>query len=202
MIVQKLSYICANFNLNTFNMLLNNLYVKVFIAVQLFSLSAFAQSPFVVVDTTQVERYQKTDLDTVYRSFKNTTIKILPPKYFIEFSNEEVSGLMNTGTAASIVGFENNDLAYAGYYEKIAQDAFSKVDSAKFLGVEKMKTLRGDPAQFFFYTFVVNKVDVIRVMFVTGDEKQMILLQANYPMAFDALLRPAIIQSFLTVQYN
>ncbi len=183
-------------------MLLKKRYFQTFLIAQLLSLGVYAQNPINVIDTTQMERYQKSDLDTVYRSFKNTTIKILPPKYFLEFSNEQVSGFMNTGTAASIVGFENNDLAYAGYYEKIAKETFSKVDSAKFIGEEKMKTLRGDPAQFFFYSFTVNKVDVIRIMFMTGDDKQMILLQANYPLAFDALLRPAIIQSFLTVEYN
>lgn len=183
-------------------MLLKKINLYSFILAQLFSLGAFAQAQVTMIDTTQMERYQKSDLDTVYRSFKNTSIKILPPKYFIEFSNDQLSGLMNTGTAASIVGFENHDLAYVGYYEKIAKDAFSQVDSAQFLGVEKMKTLRGDPAQFFFYSFVVNKIDIIRIMFVTGDYKQMILLQANYPKAFDALLRPAIIQSFLTVEYN
>lgn len=197
-----MSYLCSNFNIKVFNMLLKKLLIKAFVILQLFPLSAFSQNQVVVIDTSHVEAYQKSDLDSVYRNFKNTTIKIRPPKYFIEFNNDQVSGLMNTGTAASIVGFENNDLAYAGYYEKIAKEAFSKVDSAQFMGVEQMKTLRGDPAQFFFYTFVVNKIDVIRIMFVTGDDKQMILLQANYPMAFDALLRPAIIQSFLTVEYN
>ncbi len=175
--------------------------VLIFIIVQYLSLGVNAQSQF-VIDSTSVDRYQNSDIDSVYREFKNTTVKIRPPKYFVEFSNDQLSGFMNTGTAGSIVGFENNELAYAGYYEKIAQDAFSKVDSAKFLGSEKVITQKGDPAQFFFYTFVVDKVDVIRIMFVTGDNTQMILLQANYPMAFDALLRPAIIKSFLTVDYN
>jgi hypothetical protein len=168
---------------------------------QFFALCASAQNQN-FIDTTQMEMYQKQDLDSVYRSFKNTTIKIRTPRYFLEFSNDQVSGFMNTGTAASIVGFENNDLAYAGYYELIAEQSFSQVDSAKYLGVEKVKTLSGKPAQFFFYSFVVDKVDVIRIMFVTGDDKQMILLQANYPLVFDALLRQVILQSFLTVEFN
>ena len=176
-------------------------YVLLFLLAQFFATCVTAQNQS-FIDTTQMEMYQKQDLDSVYRSFKNTTIKIRTPRYFLEFSNDQVSGFMNTGTAASIVGFENNDLAYAGYYELMAEEAFSKVDSAKYLGVEKVKTLSGKPAQFFFYTFTVDNVDVIRIMFVTGDEKQMILLQANYPLVFDPLLRQVIVQSFLTVEFN
>lgn len=174
----------------------------VFTFIQLIVLCAFSQNQVVIIDTTQTEMYQKADLDSVYRKFENTSIKIKTPKHFLEFSNDEVSGFMNTGTAASIVGFENEEVPYIGYYEDYAEEAFSQVDYAELIGSKTVKTNSNLSAQFFFYSFVVDKVDVIRIIFVTGDEKQMIMLQANYPQAFDALLRQVVIQSFLTVEFK
>ncbi|MDD2634085.1 MAG: hypothetical protein PHW82_01140 [Bacteroidales bacterium] len=179
---------------------------KIFILIiaQCFCVIAFSQNvqdSVVIVDTTDASVYRDMDLSKEYQGFKNTNITIRPPKHFMEFSSDEVSGFLNTGTAASIVGFEYKDVPYIGFYENVADSAFSAVDNAKFLGFEETKTLAGYQAKFYFYGFVVDKVDIIRIMFVTGDEKQMIFLQANYPAGFDMLLRPVIVQSLLSVEF-
>lgn len=173
------------------------------ILITLFSYSSFSQNTTdtVVVDTTNASMYRDMDLSREYQGFKNTNITIRPPKHFIEFSSDEMSGFLNTGTAASIVGFEYLDVPYLGYYEKYADSAFNSADNAKLLGVEETKTQAGYKAKFYFYNFVVDEVDIIRIMFVTGDEKQMIFLEVNYPAGFDMLLRPVIVQSLLSVEF-
>lgn len=164
--------------------------------------TSVAQNNVIISDTVQAEQYRKTDLETEYKQFKNTNIRIRPPLHFQEFSSEEVSGFMNPGTAASIVAFEYPETPYIGFYDTIASKAFGQVDNAKLIGTEEARTIGGSPAKFYFYSFKVDDVEAIRIMFITGNETQMVFLQANYPLAFDALIRQVIVQSFLTVQYK
>ncbi len=170
-----------------------------FLAVLVFSQNI--QDSVVIVDTTDASMYRDMDLSREYQTFKNTNISIRPPKHFIEFSSDEVSGFVNTGTAASIVGFENKEIPYLGFYENYADSAFSSIEHASFLGSEELKTQAGYEAKLYFYAFVVDEIDVVRIMFITGDEKQMIFLEANYPAGFDMLLRPVIVQSLLSVEF-
>ncbi|PLX07274.1 MAG: hypothetical protein C0596_11715 [Marinilabiliales bacterium] len=177
--------------------------ITLLIAFQLFSIMTFSQSlqDTVRIDTTDMSMYRELDLMPEYQYFKNTNVSIRPPKYFIEFSSNEASGFLSTGTAANIVGFEYDQVPYLGYYENIADSAFSVVDNARFITSEKGVTQEGYKAQYFFYSFVIDDVDIIRIMFVTGDDKRMIYMQANYPAGFDALLRPVIVQSLLSVKF-
>lgn len=162
----------------------------------------FAQNPVNMEDTVQAALFRHTDLDTTYRYFKNTDIKILPPKHFVEFSSGETSGFVNTGTAASIVAAEYKDTPYVGYYDALAEEAFSQVKNAVFTGERSTETYSGRPAKFYFYKFTSKGVKVHRIIFFTGDETQMVFLQANYPATFDALIRDVIMESFLTVEYE
>ncbi len=177
--------------------------IILFVALQLLSYFSFSQSlqDTVRIDSSNMSMYKDLDLMPDYQSFKNTNVSIRPPKHFIEFSSDEVSGFMNTGTAANIVGFEYDEVPYLGYYENVADSVFSSVDNAKFIDFEKGVTEGGYDAQYFFYTFVLDGVDIVRIMFVTGDDKRMIFMQANYPAGFDALIRPVIVQSLLSVKF-
>jgi hypothetical protein len=162
----------------------------------------FAQDPINMNDTVQASVFRHTDLDTTYRYFKNTDIKILPPKHFVEFRSGETSGFVNTGTAASIVAAEYKDTPYVGYYDALAEEAFSQVKNAVYTGERSTETYSGRPAKFYFYEFTSKGVKAKRIIFFTGDESQMVFLQANYPAAFDALIKDVIIESFLTVEYE
>lgn len=168
----------------------------------LFSLSSKSQNNLVITDTVQAEQYRITDLKSEFKTFKNTNIRIKPPLYFEEFSSDEVSGFMNPGSAASIVAFEYPETPFIGFYDEVASEAFGQADNAEFLGSEEARTVEGSPAKFYFYGFSVDDVEIIRIMFLTGDKNQMVFLQANYPLAFDPIIRQVIVQSFLTVQYK
>lgn len=176
--------------------------VFIIISLQFITISLFSQNSVVYIDTAKTEMYQVGDLDTVYKQFKNTSINLKLPKYFIEFESDDISGFMNTGIAASIVGFEYNNTPYVGYYDAFAEKASSQVDNGVFLGKKESKTLAGQPAVFYFYSFMLKDIKINRIIFYTGDDKQMVFLQANYPAAYDALIREVIIQSFLTVEYK
>ncbi len=176
--------------------------LPILLFVCVFSFYSMSQSNLVITDTVQADQYRITDLQSDYQAFKNTNIKIKPPLHFEVFSSDEVSGFMNPGTASSIVAFEYPETPYIGFYDEIAEEAFSQVDHAEFLGSEEARTVDGYPAIFYFYGFSVDDVEVVRVMFLSGDENQMVFLQANYPLAFDAIIRQVVVQSFLTVQYK
>lgn len=168
--------------------------------IQAIVLNGFAQD--IVEDTTQSNVYMEADLMKDYQAFKNTSLKIRPPLHFIEFSNEELSGFMNSGTAASIVGFEYDTIPYIGYYDSIAAMTYPKAEHSTYIGSEIVKTDAGFSGQLFFYTFIVDEIDVIRIMFVTGDKKKMIFLQANYPAVYNPLIKRVIIESFLTLEFK
>jgi hypothetical protein len=167
----------------------------------IFQLPVFSQALESFVDGEQAELYIVRDLENEHKTFLNTTIRIRPPKHFVEFSSEELSGFMHTGTAANIVGFQYPGTPYAANYEGFIESLKEVDPTVTFVGLEKVKTHKGFEGTLCFYTFKVEKVDIIRVILYTGDYNQMIFLQANYPAAFDMLIRQVIIQSLLSVEF-
>ncbi len=163
--------------------------------------AVFSQTDESFVDKEQAELYIVRDLENDHREFLNTNIKIRPPKHFMEFSSDELSGFMHTGTAANIVGFEYPGRPYIDNYEGFMESLKEVDETTTFLGAEKVKTHQGREGTLCFYTFQVDKVDIIRVILYTGDYNTMIFLQANYPAAFDFLIRQVIIQSLLSVEF-
>ncbi len=161
----------------------------------------YSQNAVSSIDTIQSINPLSTDLDSTYRTFKNTNIKIRTPKYFVEFESDELSGFMNTGTAASIVAFEYDSVPYVGYYDQFAEQALNRSNTATLLGSKDVKTKTGQPAKFFIYSFVVNDTEIRRIYFFTGNNEKMIFLEANYPAMFDAIIREVILKSFLTVKF-
>ena len=172
-----------------------------FLFASIFQPHVFSQSLPTFVDEEQAELYIVRDLEKEHKSFLNTSIKIRPPKHFVEFASEEVSGFMHTGTAANIVGFQYPGTPYAGNYEEFLKSLKEVDQGVTFLGYEKVKTHSGYDGTLCFYTFKVENIDVIRIIFFTGDYNQMVYLQANYPAAFDLLIRQVIIQSLLSVEF-
>lgn len=183
-------------------MRLKVLLLLVVISAQIMSDDVFSQNTINTKDTVTASLKINSDLDTVYRSFNNTNMRILPPKGFVPFSNGRVSGFVNTGTAASIVGAQYPETPYVGFYDAMAQKAFNKAGNAELTGERSAHTYSGRPAKFYFYTLRSEGVKVRRILFFTGDEYQMVFLQANYPASFDALIRQIIMESFLTVEYE
>lgn len=162
-----------------------------------------AQADYAETDSLQSQKYRDADLEADYTSFKHTDIKIRPPKHFEPFESKDASGLLNSGTGTSIVAFEYKDTPYVGYYDVLAPKAFRQVKDAVYKGEEDVKTLSGHPAKFFYYNFFTDKgMEVNRIIFFTGDTKQMVFLQANYPAMFDPFLKQVLIQSFLTVKFK
>lgn len=141
------------------------------------------------------------DINLEYSKIPSTSIQIKPPKYFEMFSSETFNGFMHKGSAASIIGFEYKDVAYNPKSDTLKQENFT-TQGVRLIGSEVAKTEDGLPCKFYFVTFQVDNVDIIRVMFFTGSYYKMVHLQANYPMAFDGVLRKAIMESFLTVKFE
>lgn len=160
-----------------------------------------AQQNISFVDSAQATMHIQKDLDTVYRAFLNTSISILPPKYFVEFSSDKVSGFMHTGTAANIVAFEYNQTPYLVTADTLKQEHLIG-QNVTLIGEETVKTNQGFPGKLYFAQFKVDNIDIIRIMFFTGDYNKTVFLQANYPLMFDPLIRQVIIQSFLSVQFK
>ena len=145
--------------------------------------------------------YLDKDIDSIYSEFPETMLQIRLPKYFEEFRSESISGFMHKGTAASIVAFE-----YEGSPYVLANDTLSQANltsqNVMLVGSEESKTYEGYPCKFYFVSFQVDNVDVIRIMFFTGSYQKTVFLQANYPLAFDSVLRKVIMESFRTVKFE
>jgi len=173
----------------------------VILIIYIFQVPVHSQNLPTLVDEEQAELYISRDLEKEHKTFLQADIKIRPPKHFVEFASEELSGFMHTGTAANIVGFQYVGTPYAANYEGFIESLKEVDPTVTFLGLEKVKTHKGFEGTLCFYTFKVEKVDIIRIILYTGDYNQMIFLQANYPAAFDMLIRQVIIQSLLSVEF-
>jgi hypothetical protein len=144
--------------------------------------------------------YSDEDVDSVYSAFSGTNIQMRMPKYFEEFNSESINGYMHKGTAASIVAFEY-DSPYVLVNDTLTQESL-KSQNVDLVGSEETKTYTGMPGKFYFVRFNVDNVEVIRIMFFTGSYNETVFLQANYPFAFDSLLRKVIMESFRTVKFD
>lgn len=154
-----------------------------------------------LTDSVSYSEFVTKDLDKKYSSFKNTDVKIRLPLHYKEFSNEKISGYIHAGTASSIVANEMNETPYALVTDSLNKERIEG-SGAKLKEQENSETYNGNPAKFYFMEFTVEDVEVIRVMFFTGDYNKTVLLQANYPKAFDKLLRSVIKESFRTVKFE
>ncbi|MDA3911306.1 MAG: hypothetical protein PF448_08120 [Bacteroidales bacterium] len=152
------------------------------------------------VDSTRYETLYK-DINSEYSVIPLTEISLRTPKHFEEFTSESFGGFMNKGTAASIVGFEYPKSPYVIQNDTLTQDSFTS-QGVTLVNVESSKTYEGLACKFYFVKFQVDNVDIIRVMFFTGTYYKTVHLQANYPLAFDNLLRKVIMESFRTVKFD
>jgi hypothetical protein len=163
--------------------------------------ASFSQNNVSLVDTVNAKLYIAKDLDTTYRTFKNTEIRFLPPKHFVEFSSEERSGYMHTGTAANIVAAEYQQTPYLITSDTLKQHHLDNQD-AQLFGQQMVKTHSGYPGKLYFARFYVDGISIIRIMFFTGDYNRTVFIQANYPEVFDPLIRQVLIQSLLSVEFK
>jgi len=141
------------------------------------------------------------DINSEYRIIPLTEISIRTPLHFDEFTSESFGGFMHKGTAASIIGFEYPESPYVIQNDTLSQDSFT-AQGVTLVGEESSKTYEGLACKFYFVKFQVDNVDIIRVMFFTGTYYKTVHLQANYPLAFDNLLRKVIMESFRTVKFD
>jgi hypothetical protein len=141
------------------------------------------------------------DINSEYRTIPSTKISLRTPKHFDEFTSESFGGFMHKGTAASIIGFEYPESPYVIQNDTLTQDSFT-AQGVTLVGEEASKTYEGLACKFYFVKFQVDNVDIIRVMFFTGTYYKTVHLQANYPLAFDHLLRRVIMESFRTVKFD
>ncbi len=152
-------------------------------------------------DSVAYSDFANKDLQKKESSFKNTSITIRLPRHFKEFSNESLGGYMHTGTASSIVAYEMEQTPYVLTSDTLSQDQLTGQE-AKLVGQEESKTYDGKQAKFYFVEFETKDVEVIRIMFFTGNYNKTVFLQANYPKGFDSLLRKVIMESFRTVKFQ
>lgn len=152
------------------------------------------------IDSTKHETLYK-DINSEYRTIPSTKISLRTPMHFEEFTSESFGGFMHKGTAASIIGFEYPESPYVIQNDTLTQDSFT-AQGVTLVGEESSKTHEGLACKFYFVKFQVDNVDIVRVMFFTGTYYKTVHLQANYPLAFDNLLRKVIMESFRTVKFD
>lgn len=145
--------------------------------------------------------YLDKDIDSLYSKVPETGIQFRLPKYFEAFRSESINGYMHKGTAASIVAFEYEGSPYVFENDTLKQENLT-TQGVQLIGSEESKTYDGNPCKFYFVKFQVDNVDVIRIMFFTGSYQRTVFMQANYPLAFDSVMRKVIMESFRTVKFD
>lgn len=132
----------------------------------------------------------------------NTSITIAPPAHFVK--SETFPGFLHPGTAASILVKHSVGVPFVHYTGTEAKDNFEK-QGLTVVSEEELKTNSGKKAFLYVLSFTVeeNEKEMVfeRMIFLTGDYNNTVMLNANYPQIVRELLYEVLKESLLTVQF-
>jgi hypothetical protein len=176
----------------------------IFLSATLFLLVFLCQG--VSVSAQQVSQKQKDSLLNNWQDIPGTTIRMIPPAYFMPFVKEGKYGFLHEGTAASVSAQEVPGAPYVMVVQALTKDYIEK-QGMKFISREEVRTKAGIEAVIIAVSFKVKSkdgkqdVDYERLMLFTGDHARTIWVQGNYPVVVKKVLYLVIRESLLSVQF-
>src|SRR3989339_842379 len=130
-----------------------------------------------------------------YQTAPGTNVKIIPPRNFQPHLS--VKGFMHAGSSASI---QVQEIA------KPFKSIIAEINDATFtsqgytiIKQESVKTNTLKDAMLYHVSFKTKDVEYERLMLLTGDEKNTVWINANYPKITDFLLFDVLKKSLLSV---
>lgn len=154
----------------------------------------------------QVSQKQKDSLLNNWQDIPGTSIRMIPPAYFMPFVKEGKYGFLHEGTAASVSAQEVPGAPYVMVVQALTKDYIEK-QGMKFISREEVRTKAGKDAVIIAVSFKVKSkdgkqdVDYERLMLFTGDHARTIWVQGNYPVVVKKVLYLVIRESLLSVQF-
>jgi hypothetical protein len=138
------------------------------------------------------------DLSTEKYFIKDINISIFPPKYFR--AAEQIHGFVHPMTASTIQIQEVTGTLYTILADEITPE-YIREQGFEYVSKVEVKTKNGKGAVCFLVRFEAKGVTFERMMLFTGDYTRTIWASANYPTVAGSLMRNAIMESLLTIEF-
>lgn len=126
---------------------------------------------------------------------ENVDASIIPPAGFKYLNN--ISSFINRDQETSISIVKSDSISYYFMVGAILKSDFD-AQNVKLLSTEELKDRRG---MFFKFRFEVQGIGVIRLVYVTGNEKISFTVSANYKESEDKKYYPIMRKALLTLTY-
>jgi len=132
----------------------------------------------------------------------NTSITITPPEHFM--MSNQFSGFIHAGTGSTILIQEKIGIPFVYYKGENAKENFES-QGVTLVEERALKTNLGKPCYVYVLSFKVieaeKEIVFERILLLTGDYNNTIVLNANYPVMVKEVIFEVLMNSLLSVEF-
>jgi len=146
-----------------------------------------------IIGNTQIQDKEVTDGTPIEMKF--TKVTITPPAGYNYLEN--ISSFIKQEQGTSISVTKNDSISYYLMVGAILKSDFSAQET-KLVSKEQVPDKMG---MIFTFLFIVQEIEVERMVYVTGDENVSVTVSANYKKEDKAIVIDELKQSILSVKF-
>ncbi len=129
---------------------------------------------------------------------EGTRVIMAAPQHFTVA--DQFHGFMHANSSSSILVQEIPDAVYLNILPGLTPEHFQN-EGATLIEKGELYLNSGKSGNFFIVSFIIKEIEFRRIMFFTGDLKDTIWINANYPASAEILLKEILLKSMKTVSF-